>query len=245
MRHLGASAVLLDFDGTLGPIVSRPELAKLQPGAAGAIERLVSRVAVVAIVSGRPGKELAELVRIPGVQLVGLYGGEQRIPAEVPVSFVGRVEAIARSIEGTWVERKGPALAIHYRASPDPDATGRTLERTIAPIAQREGFDALPGKRVLDLVPTGSARKGDAVRRIAGKAAAVLYAGDDLQDLPAFEALDAFEAEGTPVVRVGVRGTETPLELVEASDIVVEGPAGLVDLLDELTAAPGSPEDQR
>ena len=74
----GRAGVLLDFDGTLSPIVARPELAKIRDGARDAIARLVERLAIVAVISGRTPAELEELVAVPGVVLAGLYGLARR-----------------------------------------------------------------------------------------------------------------------------------------------------------------------
>ncbi len=62
----------------------------------------------------------------------------------------------------------------------------------------------------------------------------MLYAGDDLADVRAFEALDRLAAGGDVTVKVAVHGSETPTELTDAADIVVDGPAGLVGLLRRL-----------
>ena len=88
---------------------------------------------------------------------------------------------------------------------------------------------------VVELVPPERPLKGGAVERLAGEHAleALLYAGDDHADLAAFAALDRLTAsEDIDVaVRVAVRGPETPPALIEAADVVAEGPEGLVDLL--------------
>ena len=67
-----------------------------------------------------------------------------------------------------------------------------------------------------------------------GPCDAVLFAGDDHPDLEAFEALDGLRAEGRSTVKVAVGGAETPDELLEAADVVVDGPEGLAALLASL-----------
>ena len=89
---------------------------------------------------------------------------------------------------------------------------------------------------VLELVPAGRPMKGAAVERLArGELEAVLYAGDDHADLDAFAALDRLARDGIIVVRVAVHGDETPEALVEAADLVVQGPSGLVETLRTLS----------
>jgi trehalose 6-phosphate phosphatase len=85
-------------------------------------------------------------------------------------------------------------------------------------------------------VPPDRPMKGATIERIVGEAAldAVLYAGDDVADLDGFLGLDRLEGRGVSVVRVAVRGTETPEALLERADVTVDGPADLVELLRQL-----------
>jgi trehalose-phosphatase len=82
----------------------------------------------------------------------------------------------------------------------------------LQPVATESGLEVIQGKMVIELVPRGRPMKGGALERIAGEheLQAVLYAGDDHADLDAFEALDRLAASGAQVVRVAVRGRETP-----------------------------------
>jgi trehalose 6-phosphate phosphatase len=228
----GRSGVLLDFDGTLSPIVARPELARIREGARDAIARLVGRGAVVAIVSGRTGDELRELVGIEGVRLAALYGlAEQAPPLSDDVLEV--VAAAAHEVPGSRVERKGASVAVHYRAAEDPAVAQGALVAALSPIADEAGLELLPGKMVVELVPAGRPLKEGAVERIVAdeRLEAVLYAGDDVADLRAFEALDRLAERGLRTVKVAVHGRETPAALTAAADVVVDGPAGLVTLL--------------
>jgi trehalose 6-phosphate phosphatase len=228
----GRSGVLLDFDGTLSPIVARPELARIREGARDAIARLVGRGAVVAIVSGRTGDELRELVGIEGVRLAALYGlAEQAPPLSDDVLEV--VATAAHEVPGSRVERKGASVAVHYRAAEDPAVAQGALVAALSPIADEAGLELLPGKMVVELVPAGRPLKEGAVERIVAdeRLEAVLYAGDDVADLRAFEALDRLAERGLRTVKVAVHGRETPAALTAAADVVVDGPAGLVTLL--------------
>jgi trehalose 6-phosphate phosphatase len=91
----------------------------------------------------------------------------------------------------------------------------------------------MEGKMVLELVPADRPMKGGAVERLARERGldAVLFAGDDVADIDAFEALDRLSDEGMLTLRVAVRGPETPEELVGRADLAVDGPGGLVELL--------------
>jgi len=224
------AAVLLDVDGTLAPIVPRPEMAAILPEAVGELERLVDRYAMVGVVSGRPTADVASLVGVEGIRYEGLYGLEGAPP--VSVALVRRVEAAAAPIEGAWVEHKGISLTVHVRLSPDPAEAEASLLPKLGEIARAEGMELVLGKLAMELAPPGP-RKGAAVERLAKEAdaRAAMYAGDDLPDLEAFEALDRLSWDGLTTVKVAVRGNEARAELVAASDLVVEGPGGMLALL--------------
>jgi trehalose 6-phosphate phosphatase len=226
---------VLDFDGSLSEIVDRPELATPVDGARETLSALVARYRVVAIVTGRRSEEIAALVDVPHVQFLGLYGMEDEAP-ELVTAIAPRVEAAASAVPEAWIEDKRISVAVHYRQAPDPAAARRALALALQPIATEGGLELIEGKMVLELVPRGRPMKGGAVERLAGQheLEAVLFAGDDRADLDAFAALDRLGARGVVTVRVAVRGVETPAELVDAADVVVEGPRGLVALLGQL-----------
>jgi trehalose 6-phosphate phosphatase len=229
--------VFLDFDGTLAEIVARPELARLVPAAGDVLSRLAGRVEVMAVISGRPPAQLAGLVPVPGVRLVGLYGlvddgaGWGRVMAARP-----EIEEAAAGIEGAWVEDKGASLAVHYRATPDPGQAETVLIPALEEIAARNAMSLFRGKMVVEVAAGEVPGKGAVVRGLVreGSLDGCLYAGDDLPDLDAFAVLDELREAGLTTVKVAVGTEETPEELTGAADVVVEHPAGLLALLSEL-----------
>ena len=125
---------------------------------------------------------------------------------------------------------------MHFRNAADPDAAGAALRGPLEAIATAHGFRVLAGKRVWELAPADAGGKGEAVQRLLEelRPSAVVYAGDDVADLEAFEALDRYAAAtpGSVAVRkVAVLGDETPVALREAADVVVEGPLALLEML--------------
>jgi trehalose 6-phosphate phosphatase len=233
LRDLAAEAgVFLDFDGSLAEIVPRPELAEPVPGAVEVLARLVRRYRVVAVVTGRRAVELEGRLPVPGLRILGVYGLEGA-SADLPLA---RARSAVRVVPEAWVEDKGATLAVHYRQAPDPDRARELLRGALAPLARSAGLEVLEGKMVIELAPRDRPRKGGAVLRLARELGlrGVLYAGDDVADREAFAALDELEREGVLVLRVAVEGPETPPDLLAAADLVVAGPAGLVELLDSL-----------
>ncbi len=200
-----ASAVVgLDFDGTLAPIVPDPEQARAHPDAVRALAALAPKVASVAVVTGRPAGVAVRnggFAGVPGLEhlvVLGHYGAERwdavsgtvtapaphpgvaAVRAELP-GFLDRIGAW----QGTWIEEKGRALAVHTRRAEDPQAAFEALRAPLTDLAARNGLIVEPGRLVLELRPPGM-DKGVALTdylRETG-AGSVLYAGDDLGDLP-------------------------------------------------------------
>jgi trehalose 6-phosphate phosphatase len=228
--------VLLDFDGTLAEIVSHPDLATPVDGAREVLAALAARFRVVGIVTGRRSEEVAERLDVPHLRFVGLYGLEGGAVPELATAAVPLAERAAADVPGAWVEDKGASIAVHYREARNPVGARADLLVALTPVATESGLELIEGKMVLELVPPDRPLKGGAIVRLAGELAleGVLYAGDDHADLEAFAALDGLAARGLTTVKVAVRGVETPRALLEAADVVVEGPTDLVALLGEL-----------
>ncbi|HSZ43487.1 MAG TPA: trehalose-phosphatase [Trebonia sp.] len=244
-----------DFDGTLSPIVPDPADARAYPGAADALRRLADHVGTVAIITGRPAADAVELggfAGISGLIVLGHYGAERWAAGKVTSAPVPDGVAIARvalpsvlaeagAPDGTRVEDKGTALAVHTRQTADPQRTLDRLRGPVADLAAETGLAMEPGRFVLEIRPRGS-DKGQALRALARErgARAVLFCGDDLGDLAAFAALRDLRAEGVPGCAVASRSPESP-RVAAAADVVVEGPPGVVELLSGLAARYGRP----
>jgi trehalose 6-phosphate phosphatase len=254
----GRALIGLDFDGTLAPIVDDPEQARADPAATQAISRLAGRAGTVAIITGRPAADAARVAgvaNVPGVIVLGHYGSERWEdgaligPPPPPGLATARAElpdvlAAAGAAAGTFVEDKGSAVAVHTRRTASPQAELDRLREPVTALARRTGLAVEPGKLVLELRPPGS-DKGRALRALAAErsAAAILFCGDDLGDLPAFRAVAELRAEGTPGLLVCSGPADVP-ELAAAADLVLSGPRAVAGLLsglaDAFAAAPGA-----
>jgi trehalose 6-phosphate phosphatase len=225
------AAILLDLDGTLSSIADRPELARIAPGMREVLAGLVSAFELVAVVSGRPADAAEALIGVEGVRIEGSYGLADA--TVVPDEVCGAVAEVGAGLPGSFVEPKGPTIALHVRGTADPDAAEARASRALASLAEAAAMRLIVGKRVLELVPRDAPLKDAAVRRLLSSVEvdAAMVAGDDAADLDAFAALDA---TGLPGVKVGVRGPEKPAAVLRAADVVVEGPLGMRELLRSL-----------
>ena len=242
-----AAGLVLDFDGTLAPIVDDPTTSCLPDGLAGVIERIADGLALVAIVSGRPVAFLNERAAIPGVRLLGLYGTEEWSD-EGPVAWPeaeawqpaldearDRLALALAGHPGVVLEDKGLAVALHWRTAEDRDAAGAFVGEVVTEVATDTGLHREPGKFVEELRPPLHWDKGSTVRALVEEHALslVVYVGDDKGDLPALAA--ARDAGGRAVVVE--HGSETPTEVRAAGDVVLAGAEGVQQWLAEVARA--------
>jgi trehalose 6-phosphate phosphatase len=246
-------AVLTDVDGTLAPIVDRPEDARVPAQVTALLERLAGRYALVACVTGRRALEARRMV---GADLV--YVGNQGFelllpghdepaldPAALPrgrraAEFIAGLEWDHLSALGLRSEDKGPVQVVHWRGAAD-DRAAELAAREIAAAARDRELIPLWGRKVLELRPVSGIDKGSAVHRLLIERApldAALFAGDDRTDLDAFRALEALAGTARlgSAVRVGVASEESPPEIAAEADLVVEGTEGVLGILRALDA---------
>jgi trehalose 6-phosphate phosphatase len=251
----------LDFDGTLSPIVDDPDRAVIHPDGPRVLTALASRVRAVVVVTGRPARQvvdLGDLDRVAdglpdGARLVvmGQYGNErwdassrEFTSPEPPAGLRAFRDELPRLLkaeraEGAHIEEKGLAVAVHTRRLPDPAAAFARLEEALADAAERHGLSLEPGRLVLEVRAPGM-HKGLALETAVAEhdAGGVLFAGDDLGDLEAFEAVRGLRDGGLPALLV-CSGSEEQEALAELADVVVDGPGGVLDLLDGFAAQAG------
>ena len=245
LRADAAGAVVaLDYDGTLAPVVERPSDAVPAPGTREALAALAPRLRALALVTGRPADvvvELGGLADVAGLVVLGQYGaqrwadGELDTPAPLPaVAELRRALPPLLAPEGAALEDKGIALVVHTRPAADPAGALDRLTGPVRELATRAGLEVHLGKLVVELRPPGFDKRGALLSLCRPVPSAVLFAGDDVGDLPAFDALDELAALGVPVLRVCSDSAEVPASLRERADLVVDGPGGVVALLEQL-----------
>jgi trehalose 6-phosphate phosphatase len=245
------SSVLLalDFDGTLSPIVDDPERARAAPTAIEALVDLADRGARIAIVTGRDAAtvvELGGLERIPGVLVSGLHGAEtwhegQLLTRDEPAG-ISALRAVLpplldRVDPGVWLEDKRLSLVVHTRRAADPEHSLQILTQPVTALAAEHDLDVVGGKFVLEIrIPALS--KADAVSSLLNEhTRAAMFCGDDLGDLPAFEAIRSWAADsGHTGVTIAVG--EVP-QVRMAADLQLDSPEELAELLSDLADQAG------
>ena len=240
------TALLMDFDGTLAAIVDHPGAAAPVPGVVPLLRSLVARFGVVGIVSGRPVAFLREALPVDGLAFVGQYGmehwdGTQVVVDQRTASYHALIAEVGDRAVAEFptvlVERKGEvAVTLHFREHPDLE---HHVRRWADVTATEMGLVPYPTRMAVELRPPIRVDKGEAAAGLVAGMEAAMFAGDDHGDIAAFDALDALRAGGAlaRVVRVAASSLEAPIELVRRADLVVDGPAGVVEFLTQLIAA--------
>jgi trehalose 6-phosphate phosphatase len=242
------AAILTDVDGTLAPIVERPEQAAVPAGATELLARLAGSYGLVGCVSGRRAEEARRLVGLDSIAYAGNHGLELLLPGEEAArpdpslegresdaaEFVAGLDAESLAAAGLRLEDKGPIQALHWRGAGDERAA-EARAHEIAAAGGRGGLELRWGRKVLELRPAGGGGKDSAVAALLAMdgVTRAAYAGDDRTDLDAFRRLRELSAEGEleTAVCVGVVSAEGPAEIAEEADLTVEGPEGWIDLL--------------
>jgi trehalose-phosphatase len=240
---------MLDIDGTLCEIVERPDDAMVPRSARWVLQRLAGRRdsdVHIAFVTGRSVADAQRMLGIAGAPIYGNHGmeylsaaGNIRVPV---VSETGPAEmrAAARDLAdvvaafpGTSLEDKYLSLSLHFRGMNMEQLP--YLNARVAEIARQRSLKLSPGKGVINVLPSLSANKGDAVLEIVSDAAggvagaSILFAGDDVTDEDGFRALQ--EVPGAITVCVG---DAAEYSLAEFS---LDGPDQVHELLDLLAVS--------
>lgn len=234
----------------------------MHEGSATALAALGTKVARMAIVTGRGVEAVRRLGRLDSrhgldsLVVLGQYGverwdaatGEFREP-EVPAAIAEawqEVESIVAELElsgvdtaGLYLEDKQRAIGVHTRRTKDPQGLLELLSEPVRQLAERRGLQLEPGRSVLE-IRASSQDKGDALRELVAETTPSLVAmvGDDLGDIPAFKVLEEMQAAGTICVRV-VSASAEQTALDGYADITCDGPDGVAAWLADLVSRIG------
>lgn len=250
----------LDFDGTLSPIVEDPASARIHPDAASVLIALAPHVKALAIVTGRPAGQVVELGGLAAIAdalgelgkelyVFGQYGNERwsgadRVvvgppPPEGLAAFEAALPEVlaAHGAEDAYIEEKGLAVGVHTRRFPDPDGLAARLLPPLTELAGEHGLVIEPGKQVIEVRAPGM-HKGHAIDTLISEVSpgAILFGGDDLGDIEAFEAVRAWgKTTGSATLLVYSHAGPDRGPLADLADLEVQGPDGVLELLRRLT----------
>lgn len=202
----------------------------------------------LAVISGRPRNFLE--AHLSGLVIVGSYGLE--LPRELfskgtpdrfdPALTQSRLAAARVALEpalpaGARLEVKPFGLVLHHRGA-GPGFDEAAAMKLMSRIAAEHDLELEPGRMVLELKPQGSVDKGWVLALLAARLAAssVVFVGDDLGDVPAWEAAHQL-AERIPALAVGIASAELPKEALDTCDVVLSDRGLLAPFLEALIEA--------
>jgi trehalose 6-phosphate phosphatase len=185
------------------------------------LHRIAEGGARVGVVTGRSVESLLEvageeLAAIPGVVIEGMYGAEQwssgvlqTLPTpdgmnalrdEVPAVVDATV-----SDAGVWIEDKRLSLVVHTRMGTEPSALQVALAGPLAEVAANHRMELHLGKEVLEFRIPGIDKATALERLVGGTCRALVYAGDDIGDVPAFTSVRRWrDRTALPGITIGV-----------------------------------------
>lgn len=232
--------ILLDYDGTLTPIVERPEDAYLSPETRNLLKTLADKQGYkVGILSGRVLEDVKKRVGLPNLYYAGNHGLELSGPG---IEFVhpearklaGTISKIYKELEneldgitGLIVENKTLTISVHYRAVA-ADKIDLVKRKVLKVVSRQQRLQLTRGKKVLEVKPRVDWNKGKAAQLLIKRAAPEslpIYAGDDTTDEDAFKQL-----------RRGVTILVTSTPLQTSAKYYLRDPNELKELLNRLAA---------
>lgn len=230
----------LDYDGTLTPIVERPDLAVMAKDMRDVVRKL-SQKHIVAIVSGRMREDVQKLVAIDGLFYVGSHGFdikgcgfslvEPRVKEIIPVvsEVIEYLKGELGNISGVLIEEKRFSVAVHYRLVGQKHIPEiKNVVDTV--IKKYNKLRLMSGKKVFEILPNIDWDKGKAIRwimdalKISWNKTSVIYIGDDVTDEYAFRAL---RTRGT-----GILVSDKPKE--SAADFQLSSPDEVKKLFEKI-----------
>jgi len=231
--------IFLDFDGTISELARTPDESRISAESAQALESLVHKVALVAVVSGRAAADLSEKVGLEDVVYVGSHGAESLTAGVRQVSheaaeYSRRITTVLDGLKGTtdgpgiYWQNKGLSAAVHFRLSPDPEGVRDSLAVALNSVPGVDELGVSWGKRVLELRAPVGGHKGDALRKLAldHTLDSAIFVGDDTIDIDALEAMRELN-EGAALMGLGIAvvDDDSPEELYEAANFALYGVA--------------------
>lgn len=228
--------LVTDVDGTISPIVSRPEAAQVTPRSRELLTSLSARLALVGVISGRAAADVQKRVGVANMIYVGNHGMERWVEGHVEVTpeaqtYRPGLEAVVEGIRGylppgAQIEDKGATYSIHYRNVADPAQTQVEVTPRLQQLSDQHGIKLFQGRMIFELRPPLEIDKGTAFTALVHdyQLDAAIYLGDDTTDADALRACRRLRDAGACyAIGVGVLADETPPAVIESADVAAHG----------------------
>lgn len=242
--------LISDMDGTLSPIVPRPEDAAPSSRNRDLLAALYEKLSLVAVVSGRSAMDVRERVDLPQLVYAGNHGLERWQDDGVQVAaavrpYLDAVQAARHALqpdlpEGAWIEDKQATLSLHYRGAANTQQAAEMLLPIVQQVAEAQGLRWFQGRMIYELRPPLDMNKGSIFKELVEeyRLDAAIFVGDDTTDADALRMARRLREDGTCYsLAIGVESDDTPAVVLESSDVLVAGVTGVEDALEWLLDA--------
>ena len=242
--------LITDIDGTISPTAPTPQQAEVTPLCRHYLSIFCKRLALVVGISGRPAKEVKEMVRIDGMVYIGNHGMERwtgnhseflKDAQDYPTVIKTVVEELAPllSIKGLSIENKGVTATVHYRLCADTELARRESLAAIQNSPHAKSLRIMQeSKYAINLLPPVKVDKGAAVLNLIQeyKLQGGVYLGDDTTDIDGFRAIrTTYQDQGFQGLAIAVSNEEVPQEVLAEADFTLNGVSGVERLLEWMT----------
>lgn len=238
------TAILSDIDGTLHPIIDRPEIVQFYDYTPTILEGLAEKYALVGLITGRSMSSALQIIKARGIVYLANHGMEicrdqERKLADGLEEYVPKIRSALDLINqssiaqepGIFIEDKDVSVAVHFRQAPDK---ANEVDVLLQSLSDDMGLKVVKGRKVRELHPPVTIDKGTAIERLLYNQGIniAMYIGDDLSDIQAFKALKQIQWPKFQSVTIGVRSAEVPqLETEESIDYLIDSVDDSIELL--------------
>ena len=248
--------LITDVDGTISPTAATPQQARISPLCHHYLAILGKQLALIAALSGRPVKEVKDMIGIDGMVYIGNHGlerwmGDHSEFLKEARDYPGAIKAVIEelnsllAIKGLSIENKGVTATIHYRRCPDTELAKRESLAAIENSPQAKSLRIMQeSKYAINLLPPVKVDKGTAVLNLIQEynLQGGIYLGDDITDIYAFRAMRTATSDlDFQGLAIGITGPEMPDELTAEADFTLDGVAEVERFLKWMSEAAGQP----
>ena len=234
------TAIITDIDGTISKIVLDPDEATISQIMKATLKKLVNKFQLVGIVTGRNVRNAKEMLEVEGLLYIGSHGLEYLKDDEIYIEpeveeYLPLIQKVAQNIQteeelynikNILFQEKGLCFTVHYRKCEDPEGTHRKILGAIKEMEGLEKFKITEGRKVVEIRPKIGHDKGTILEKLLFENAfeKIIYLGDDVTDVDAFNKLKELKGEGkVNGVGIVVVSEEVPEFVKENASFYVNG----------------------
>lgn len=242
------AGLFTDIDGTISQVARTPSEAIVEESPRESLRALGSALTIVGAITGRGAADAASMLGLEGTVVIGNHGYERMLRGErfihpsalgsrasvsASTSAISSIVASTPKLNGVVVENKDLSASVHYRLVEDQERSVELLKQLVGAIAELHELDVTDGKLVIEIRPRAVVNKGTAIHDISSELGlnGIVYLGDDVTDVDAFQALKTLASPEIATLSVGVVSPETHAVVIDSADVLIEGVDGCVALL--------------